>query len=231
MLKEESMSLYAHAVRPLARQGAGIPAAASRLAPLATGLNSRPAVNNAAILSAALNRPFSSAPPPSGGGAGGGLSGFVGRHVYGPHNYSVSHRAFPPGMPEQERFEHLRRNPAPGTSEHSTPEGSTGWIFPFGRIHTIASRETSSVTNTPLFPHVLYPWLGGEANVRRHVEGENIISRGAGHGFFPSLQEAGAHHVWAHVAHRTRMQADPEYRQQQENLNRIQGGESLPGGD
>lgn len=230
------------AARAVLRQAAS--AAPSMATPAYAGLmanarmmNNRTAVRNLsatrAMLNAASSRRFSSgstpeSAPEEGEGA---FRRFYRRHIYGTHDYEVRHEVFPPEMPAEERFRHLERNPAPGTWAHSTPEGAIRWIFPYGRIHTISDPATASVTNTPLFPHLLYPWLGGSANVRRSIDGEAIVGRGRGQNFFPSLQEAAAPYVWGGAAESLRMAVNPAYRQRQEDLVRIQGGESMPGGD
>jgi len=216
------MSEYAQAKRSSGSETASGPAHRSGGGPggaLSDTLNASPAVQQTAQLKSALN----SGPPVAQmmfKRAATKAGDFMKNHIYGKHNYEVRNKTFPPDLPDFEKFEALKKYPAPGARNSPEGEGADKFMA-LGPIHTIANKEDLSVTNSTRPGHLLHNYLGGEKGVvKRTVEGEDIVTKGEGYGMFPSLNNVLAPYVWGPEAYKARLETDPKEQAFQENLNR-----------
>lgn len=147
-------------------------------------------------------------------------TGFFGnlfkKYVYGPHFYSVRHRANSPLEGESEAdttrrtYESLKKKPAPGNfGKGASSAGTPIWLFPFGKIFSQSNDEDSSVTNTTVPPHLLHPgWA------KRKAIGSDIETTGGGHGLFPAANNFFANSLWGYQALKLRFQNDPKFKKQ-----------------
>jgi hypothetical protein len=136
------------------------------------------------------------------------------RNIYGPHEHTVSHKAYGGNFfdeTEEEAtekvFEGMTKHPAPLSLGRESTEEGRKMLIPFGQILTKTNPEDKSLTNeTVPGKHILHP-----GNVKRTARGQYIETTGTGTGAFPWLNDKMANLVWGAVAHNTRLQIDPEF--------------------
>lgn len=192
---------------------------------LAVSMNSRPEVTRLGSLQRAANngpgatRVAQMKATLEGGSSGvaqmNGWNDWFKRHIYGPHDYTVRHKAYEADPFEetheeatQKVFEGMKGHPAPlSFGRESTEEGRTMWIPPFGQIFTKTNPQDNSLTNeTVPWKHFLHP-----GKVKRTAIGQDIETRGTGTGMLPSTNEFMSNLLWGGVANTTRLQIDPKY--------------------
>ena len=140
------------------------------------------------------------------------LSRFYSKHVFGPHEYEVRHRANTalagetPEQTTERTAKGMRMEPAPGSLGREATEKGKDMLIPLGKINSQYDPAAKTVTNEAKRPHLLRP-----GTVTRKAEGEDIITHGVGQGLFPSMNNLFAGPIWGRQANIARRHNDPVY--------------------